>query len=89
MHDVLITRHEPAQAEMEKIMPERALNSGGVGKRFANEVDSSLERDSGSYPVIGIGYNASVRQRVDYADRNLCRVKWLNTLLNRLLNNAD
>ena len=89
MCDVLIARHEPAQAEMEKIMPERALNSGGVGKPFGNEVDSSLERNSGSYPVIGIGYNSSVRQRVDYPDRNLCRVKWVNKLLNRLLDDAD
>ena len=89
LRDVLVPRQEPAQAEMEKLMPERTLNSGSVGKPFAKEVDGPFERHPGGYPVIGIGYNASVRQRVDYPDRDLCRAKWLNKLLNRLFDNAD
>jgi hypothetical protein len=86
--DVLIPRHEPSNAEMEKLMPERSSDSGRVFKPISNGVNFPVY-DGARRPFIIGTFNARISQRGQCHDLNLCHPKWLNRLLNRLLNNAD
>ncbi|KFB68916.1 MAG: hypothetical protein CAPSK01_001771 [Candidatus Accumulibacter vicinus] len=89
MRDVLVPRHEPAQAEMEKLMPERALNSGSVEKPLANEMDFPSVSDArNNNVIISCDTRNGVRETVHDSYRN-CRPKWLAKLLKLIGDRAD
>ena len=73
---------------MEKLMPESTGHGRAINQPLSDKVNFPLEGDAGRYPVIGIGFNANVRNTVDDSYRD-CRPKWLAKLLKLICDRAD
>ncbi|MBL8449717.1 MAG: hypothetical protein JNM32_07320 [Dechloromonas sp.] len=69
-------------------MPESTGHGRAIDQPLTDKVDCPLEGDAGRYPVIGIGFNANVRNTVDDSYRD-CRPKWLAKLLKLICDRAD
>lgn len=73
---------------MDNFMLDRSGDRQRAFKPNSKEVNSPID-DGTRRPFVVGTFNSRISQGVQCHDRNLCRPKWLNKLLNRLLNNAD
>jgi hypothetical protein len=71
--DILLMRHTPARAIVEKLMPERANSISGVPERGADEVDrpAVVEADYDYSLIKGCRIGKDINPRIDDPNRTL------------------